>query len=83
MWVEYPDYRRPLYITTAINGAQIRRSLGDTGASLNLIVLSTLEVVGMADKRILGTPREIRGFRGVVESIEGYIQLALRVGPIM
>lgn len=83
MWVEYPDYRRPLYITTAINGAQIRRSLGDTGASLNLIVLSTLELVGMADKRILGTPREITGFRGVVESIEGYIQLALRVGPIM
>lgn len=55
----------------------------DTGASLNLITLSTLEVVGMAGKRILGALVEIMGFGGVAESTEGYVTLALRVGPIV
>lgn len=55
----------------------------DAGASLNLITLSTLEVVGMDGKRILGAPIEITGFGGVVESTKGYMKLALRVGPIV
>ena len=55
----------------------------DTGPSLNLIALSTLEAVGLVDRRILGAPMEITGFGGLVESIEGYMQLALRVGPIV
>ena len=66
-----------------INGAQIRRALVDTRASLNLITLSTLEAVGLVDRRILGAPMEIIGFGGLVESTEGYVQLALRVGPIV
>ena len=53
----------------------------DTGASLNLIALSTLEAVGLAGKRILGAP--ITRFKGSAESTEGYVQLALRVGPIV
>ncbi|XP_065623457.1 uncharacterized protein LOC136064917 [Quercus suber] len=83
MEVEHPDHRRPLYLMATINGVQIRRALVDTGASLNLIALSTLEAVGLAEKRILGAPMEITGFGGSAESTEGYIQLALRVGPIV
>ena len=82
MEVEHPDHRRPLYVMATINGVQIRRALADTGASLNLIALSTLEAVGLAGKRILGAPMEITRFRGSAESTEGYVQLALRVGPI-
>ena len=66
-----------------INGVQIRKALVDTGASLNLIALSILETVGLVDRRILGAPMEITGFRGSVESIEGYVELALRVGLIV
>ena len=55
----------------------------DTGALLNLIALSTLEAVGLVDRRILGTPMEITRFGGSVESTEGYVRLALRVGPIV
>ena len=66
-----------------INGTQIRIALVDTGASLNLIALSTLEAVGLVDRRILRAPMEIIGFGGTVESTEGYLQLALRVGPIV
>ena len=66
-----------------INGVQVRRALIDIKASLNLIALSTLEAVGLTGRRILGAPMEITGFRGSVESIEGYEQLALKVGPIV
>src|SRR6266702_1964764 len=83
MEIEHPDHRRPLYLMATINGVQVRRALVDTGASLNLIALSTLEAVGLADRRILGAPMEITGFGGSVESTEGYVQLALRVGPIV
>jgi len=36
----------------------------------------------MAGKRILGGPVEITRFGGATKSTEGYMQLALRVGPI-
>ena len=83
MEVEHPDHRIPLYLMATINGVQIKRALVDTKASLNLIALSTLEAVGLAGKRILGAPMEITGFKGSAESTEGYVQLALRVGPIV
>ena len=56
MEVEYSDHRRPLYLMATINGVQVRRALVDIGASLNLIVLSTLEAVGLVNRRILGLP---------------------------
>ena len=83
MEVEHSDHRRPLYLLATINCVQIRRALVDTEASLNLVILSTLEAVGLTGKRILGAPMEITGFEGSVESIEGYVQLALRVGPVV
>ena len=61
MKIEHPDHHRPLYLMATINGVQIRRALVDTGASLNLIALSTLEAVGLVDKRILRVPMEIIG----------------------
>ena len=83
MEVEHPDHYRPLYLMATINGVQVKRALIDTRASLNLIALSTLEAVGLTGKKILGAPMKITGFGGSVESIEGYVQLALRVGPIV
>ena len=83
MEVEYSNHRRPLYLMATINGVQIKRVLIDTGTSFNLIALSTLEVVGMAGRRILGVPVEITGFGGAAKSTEGYVQLAFKVGPIV
>ena len=37
----------------------------------------------MTGKRILRAFMEITRFKGAVESIEGYVQLVLRVGPIV
>ena len=70
-------------MTATIYGVQIKKALIDIGASLNLIALSTLEAIGMASKRILGASVEITGFGGAADSTEGYVQLALRVGPIV
>ena len=83
MEVKHPDHCRPFYLMATINGVQVRRALVDTGALLNLIALSTLEAMGLTSRRILGAPMEITGFGGATESTEGYMQLALRVGPII
>ena len=83
MEVEHSDHRRPLYLMATINGVQIKRALVDTEASLNLIALSTLEAVGLIGRRILGALMEITRFGRSVESTEGYVQLVLRVGPII
>ena len=73
MKIEHPDHRRPLYLMATINGVQIRRALVDIGVSLNLIVLSTLEAVGLTGKRILRAPMEITGFGGSTKSTEVYV----------
>ena len=83
MEVEHLDHHRPLYLMATINDVQIRRTLVDIGASLILIALSTLEAVCMAGRRIFGALMEIIGFGRATESTEGYVQLALRVGPIV
>ena len=83
MKIEHPDHRRPLYLMATINGVQIRRALVDIGVSLNLIILRTLEAVGLTGKRILRAPMEITGFGGSTKSTEGYVQLALKVGLIV
>ena len=41
--VGYLDHRRPLYMAAYINQIPIKRALVDTGASINLIPLSTLK----------------------------------------
>ena len=61
--VEHPDHCRPLYLMATINGVQVRKVLVDTGASLNLIALSTLEAVGLTSRRILRAPMVITGWR--------------------
>ena len=41
MEVEYLEHRRPLYLTSTINGVQIRKALIDTKVLFNRIFLST------------------------------------------
>ena len=71
--VEHPDHCRPLYLMATTNGVQIRRVLVNTGESLNLIALSTLEAVGLIGRRILGAPMKITGFGRASESTKGYV----------
>jgi hypothetical protein len=42
MEVQYPDHRRPLYLSATINEVQVRRALVDIGSCINLIPLSTI-----------------------------------------
>ena len=73
MEVEHPDHRRPIYLMAITNGVQVRRTLIDIGASLNLIALSTLQAIGLTGQRILGASMEITRFEGSAESTEGYV----------
>ena len=75
MDVGYPDHKRPLYLAAFINQIPIKRALVDIGAFVNLISLSTLQVVGISERKIQGCPMEMTGFGGRGEYIAGHIQL--------
>ena len=82
MEVGYPDHRRPLYLAASMNQIPIKRALVDTGASVNLIPLSTLQAAGISERKIQGCPMEVTGFGKRGEYTAGHIQLWLKVGPI-
>lgn len=82
MEVGYPDHRRPLYLAASVNQIHIKRALVDTGASVNLIPLSTLQVVGISERKIQGCLMEVTGFGGRGEYTVSHIQLWLKVGSI-
>jgi hypothetical protein len=83
MEVQYPDHRRPLYLSATINEVQVRRALVDTGSCINLIPLSTIQAVEISQKKIQRAPMEIKGFGGIGEYTKRHIQLVLKVGPIV
>ena len=81
MEVGYPYHKRPLYLAAPINQIPIKRALTDTGASINLIPLSTLQATGISERKIQGCPLEVTGFGGRGEYTAGHIQQWLKVGP--
>ena len=54
----------------------------DIGAFVNLIPLSTLQVIGISERKIQGCPMEVIGFGGRGKYTIGHIQLWLKVGLI-
>ena len=62
MEVEYSNHKRPFYLAVSINQIPIKRVLVDIGASVNLILLSTLQVAGISERKIQGCPMEVTGF---------------------
>jgi len=82
MEVRYSDHRRPLYLAASINEIPIKRALVDTGASINLILLGTLQAAGILERKIQGCPMEVIGFGGRGEYNASDIQFSLKMGPI-
>ena len=82
MEVGYPDHRKLLYRATTINQIPIKRALVDTGASVNLIPLSTLQVARISERKIQRCPMEVTGFGRRGENTASHIQLWLKVGLI-
>ena len=82
MEVGYPDHRRPLYLAASINQILIKRALVDTGASVNLIPLNTLQAAKISERKIQRCPMEVTGFSGRGKYTTGHIQLWLKVGLI-
>ena len=82
MEMGYPDHKKPLYLVAFINQISIKRALVDTGASINLIPLSTLQAIGILERNIQGCQMEVTGFGGRGEYTANHIQLWLKVGPI-
>ena len=75
MEVGYPDHKKPFYLTASINQISIKRALVNTGASVNLIPLSTLQAAGILERKIQGCPMEVIGFGKRGKYTAGHIQL--------
>ena len=71
--VGYPNHMRSLYLASSINQIPIKRALVDTGISVNLIPLSTLQAAGISERKIQGCRMEVTGFGGRGEYTEGHI----------
>ena len=67
MEVQHPDHSKPLYVIARINDVHIRKELVNTGASLNLVLASTLQADEIPLNRITGTSIEVAGFAAVQE----------------
>uniref|UniRef100_A0A2N9F8J5 Uncharacterized protein n=1 Tax=Fagus sylvatica TaxID=28930 RepID=A0A2N9F8J5_FAGSY len=80
MEVQYPDHRRPLYLSAVVKDVQVRRALVDTGSCLNLIPLSTLQAANVSQQKIQGSPMEVTGFGGVTEVYNGACTTCLESG---
>uniref|UniRef100_A0A2N9J5I9 Reverse transcriptase domain-containing protein n=1 Tax=Fagus sylvatica TaxID=28930 RepID=A0A2N9J5I9_FAGSY len=78
---QYPDHKRPLYLTVSINEVQVRPALVDTGSSLNLIPVSTLQAANISRRKVQVTPMKVIDFGGAAEYTIGHIQLALKEDP--
>ena len=70
--VGHLDHRKPLYLEASINQIPIKRALVDTGASVNLILLSTLQATGISERKIQGCLMEVTGFGGRGEYTAGH-----------
>ena len=64
MEVQYPDHKRSMYVSTMINEVHVRRTLMDTGPSLNVVPLLTFVTMGISQRKIQGLPMEITGSEG-------------------
>ena len=62
-------------MVASINQILVKRALVNTGTSVNLIPLSTLEATGILENKIQGYPIEVTRFRGKGEYTVEYIQL--------
>ena len=78
MEVGYSNDKTPLYLATSINQIPIKKALVDTGASMNLILLSTLQAVEVTESKFQGCPMEVTRFGGRGEYTAGHIQLWLK-----
>lgn len=82
MEVGYSDHIRPLYLVAFINQIHIKRALVDMGTSVILILLSTLQALGIPKRKIQGCLMEVTGFGGRGKYTVRHIQLWLKVGLI-
>lgn len=55
-------HSRSLYVSTSMNGVELKRAMLDPGSSINIISLSTLDVVDVSRDKIIRQPIEMSSF---------------------
>lgn len=62
--------------------AELKHALIDSGSSLNIMSLSTLEALKIPRRRTLNHPVKVSGFGGKASFTIGYINLDRTIGPM-
>lgn len=75
------SHNRPLYVTSNVNGVELKRAMLDLRSSINNISLSELDAVGISRDKIK-QPIEVSSLRGHKTFTVGFVCLNLMVGPI-
>lgn len=57
-----PIHYRPLYVTAHVHDVELKHALIDPGSSLNIMQLSTLEMVGISRSRIIKQSIKVASF---------------------
>ncbi|XP_026396717.1 uncharacterized protein LOC113291394 [Papaver somniferum] len=79
----YPgEHLLPLYLTTHINKQPLKRAFIDEGASLNMISLHTLDMLGVSRTTIKMRATTVRGFRGQTQTTIWIVHLMMKIRPI-
>lgn len=75
MEVGYSNQRRPLCLAASINQIPVKRALVGMSAFVNLILVGTLQAVGISERKIHGCLMEVTRFGGKGEYTASHIQL--------
>lgn len=79
--VPYP-HNRSLYVTSFVNGMELKRTFLDGGASINLMPLSTFKNLEIKENQIVESPITITRFKRDRRQSLGYVVVDLEVGAI-
>ncbi|XP_059669295.1 uncharacterized protein LOC132314449 [Cornus florida] len=73
-------HNRPLYITSSLNGVELKRAFLDNGSSFNIMPLEVFRRSGLLDEKLIRRPIEIARFGSDIRITEGHVTAELAIG---
>ncbi|XP_050387270.1 uncharacterized protein LOC126803516 [Argentina anserina] len=73
-----PSY---LFIGAEIEGKRVNKILVDGGAAVSIIIVKTVEALGIAKEKVLSSNLKVRSFDGNLTKTLGVLILKIKIGP--
>ncbi|KAL6225627.1 hypothetical protein ACLB2K_004476 [Fragaria x ananassa] len=75
------EHLRPLYITADIDGTKINMILIDVGATVSIMTVRTMTMLGIKKSSMIETAMTVKNFASGVTKTLGILMVRLKVGP--